>query len=216
MNFAIVFSGGCFSGKTTTIKSIKKFAENEMDCEVVILNEAIRTATDKSIDEVRKNPSEYLKLQEKIICTKISQEEKIFNSGDGDCLYLIDRAITDSLFYLQNYVDKSRLSDEDMLLYCKLHKKVIEHAEKAFKHGYFLVLEFEPIENRKNNDSFRPKLIDSTKYYEHDAISILNSAFMSKRSQDLPGGLIKIDLNSMDAKYAYTIIKNKIYDTIIK
>lgn len=193
MSTVIAFSGGCYSGKTTTIGIVKKALENA-GYEVVTLNELIRVATSQPIDELRKNPSEYLKLQEKIIKEKIEQENKAFEDK-SDKVYLIDRAITDSLFYLQNYVDKSALTEEEMIRYCKLHKAVISHAKKAFSQqfGYNVVLEFVPIKEVCVNDKYRPKHITYSKEYEHDAISILNFNFMHRNA--ISSVILRIDLN---------------------
>lgn len=192
MSTVIAFSGGCYSGKTTTIGVVKKALENA-GYEVATLNELIRVATSKPIDELRKNPSEYLKLQEKIIREKIEQENKAFEDK-SDKVYLIDRAITDSLFYLQNYVDKSALTEEEMIRYCKLHKTVISHAKKAFSQfGYNVILEFVPIKGACIDDKYRPKHITYSKEYEHDAISILNFNFMYRNVTS--ASIFRIDLN---------------------
>lgn len=175
MSRVIAFSGGCFSGKTTAVFVVKSYLENA-GYKVVVLDELIRTATDKPIDEIRKNPAEYLKLQETIIRGKIEQEIKAF-TDTSDVVYLADRAITDSLFYLQNYVDKSSLSDEEIIRFCNLHKDVIQHANYAFSDfGYFSVIEFKPLYG-ENTDKFRPKHIDHSKEYEHEAIHTLNLSF---------------------------------------
>lgn len=193
MSTVIAFSGGCYSGKTTTIGVVKKALENA-GYEVATLNELIRVATSKPIDELRKNPSEYLKLQEKIIREKIEQENKAFEDK-SDKVYLIDRAITDSLFYLQNYVDKSALTEEEMIRYCELHKAVISHAKKAFSQfGYSVVLEFMPIKGTNNTDKYRPKHITHSKEYEHDAISILNFNFMYRNITS--ASIFRINLNT--------------------
>ena len=179
MSKVIAFSGGCFSGKTTAAFVVKSYLENA-GYKVVVLDELIRTATDKPIDEIRKNPAEYLKLQETIIRGKIEQEIKAF-ADTSDVVYLADRAITDSLFYLQNYVDKSSLSFNEMKVFCKLHKDTIQHARRAFGYpndysGYFAVVEFKPLVG-ENTDLFRPMHIDYSKEFEHDAIHILNLSF---------------------------------------
>ena len=175
MSKAIAFSGSCFSGKTTAMQAVKKSLE-DTGRKVTVLDELIRTVTDKPIDEIRKNPVEYLKLQEIIIRGKIKQEIKAF-TDTSDVVYLVDRAITDSLFYLQNYVDKSSLNDKEIIRFCNLHKDVIQHAKYAFSDdGYFSVIEFKPLVG-KNTDLFRPMHIDCSKEFEHDAIHILNLSF---------------------------------------
>ena len=197
MSKVIAFSGSCFSGKTTTMNEVKAYLE-DAGYKVVVLGELIRTATSKPIDVIRKDPTAYLRLQEKIIRSKIEQENKALED-DSNTVYLADRAITDSLFYLQNYVDKSGLSDEDMVAYCKLHKEVIEHIDILSKANNFIVIEFSPLMG-KSDDIFRPKHIEYSKEYEHDAISILNNRFTYNH-------LIKVNLNKRAVNVLFTIIK---------
>ena len=203
MSRVIAFSGGCFSGKTTAAFVIKTYLENA-GYKVVVLDELIRTATDKPIDEIRKNPAEYLKLQETIIRGKIEQEIKAF-ADTSDVVYLADRAITDSLFYLQNYVDKSSLNDEEIIRFCNLHKDVIQHAKYAFSDdGYFSVIEFKPLCG-ENTDKFRPKHIDHSKEYEHDAIRTLNLSFQLYGSAPFKC----VDMNVEDVyELAMSVVKN--------
>lgn len=211
MSKVITFSGGCFSGKTTTMNAVKAYLE-DAGYKVVVLGELIRTATDKPIDEIRKDPTAYLHLQEKIIRSKIEQENKALEDN-SDTVYLADRAITDSLFYLQNYVDKSGLSDDGMIAYCKLHKEVIEHANKVFgikEPKYFAVIEFSPIHGQ-SNDKYRPKHIDFSKEYEYDAIRILNNSFATRLLGDiLTTQIIRVDLNKDSLKELLHTIKYKI------
>ena len=175
MSKVIAFSGGCFSGKTTTTHIVKKELEDRGH-KVVILGEIIRNVTDKPIDILRKDASAYLVLQDKIIREKMAMENEAF--GDQtDIIYLVDRAITDSLFYLQNYVDKSSLSENEMLKFCALHKDIVNHAKNAFVFGYDMLIEFIPIDGT-NDDKFRPSIIDVSKEYEFEAIAVLNSAFV--------------------------------------
>lgn len=205
MSKVIAFSGGCFSGKTTAMQAVKKSLENA-GCKVTVLDELIRTVTDKPIDVIRWDSSEYLELQDKIIRGKIAQEIKAFED-ESDTIYLVDRAITDSLFYLQNYVDKSSLSSNEMKVFCELHKDTIQHARRAFQHarrafgcpsddsGYFAVVEFKPLVG-KNTDLLRPMHIDYSKEFEHDAIHILNLSF--RYSSSVP--FKYVDLNESDVQ----------------
>lgn len=174
MSRVIAFSGGCFSGKTTTMKIVKEQLESA-GYKVTVLDEIIRTVTDEPIDKIRKNPSSYLALQEKIITAKIEQELKAFEE-DSNTIYLADRAITDSLFYLQNYVDKSNLTPSEIERFCKLHHTTVRHARKAVGNCYFAIIEFRPLIGI-NTDTFRPKNIDFSKEYEYEAIHTLNKSF---------------------------------------
>ena len=173
----IVFSGGCHSGKTTTLNKVAELLEKQ-GYEVKKLSELMRNAMPtKSIDELRKDALEYLSTQDKIISEKMQQETAAFNDK-SDCIYLIDRAITDSMFYLTHYVDKSQLNKFGLELFTKLYFEVKLHALKAFKYGgYDLLVEFEPIREIKTVDAYRPDNMDLMVEYEADCISILNTAF---------------------------------------
>lgn len=179
----IAFSGGCFSGKTTTMEVLRE----ELFCRdyhVIIFDELIRDATKKPIDELRKDSAEYFKVQKQIINAKMEQEGLAFmlaahKQFTEKTIVLLDRAISDSLFYLENYINTTQLPDELIEEYCDLHKGIVEYAKWAFK-SYTLVAEFKPLGRRDNTDTYRPKGIDALKYYEHDAIHIINRSFLSE------------------------------------
>lgn len=167
----ILFSGGCNSGKTTTLKAVASKLRG-LGYRVRILDEIIRKETDKPIDELRKDANAYLKLQDKIIREKIKQEKTAIEDNRGSDIYLADRAITDSLFYLENYVDKSQLDKEGLKLFCRLHSSVHEYLKRYFWR-YSLVVEFQPVAVRET-DLFRPVHIDMMKNYESICIARLN------------------------------------------
>ena len=167
----ILFSGGCNSGKTTTLKAVASKLQS-LGYEVNILDELIRKETDKPIDELRKDAKAYLQLQDKIIRAKIEQEKAAIENNRTDDIYLADRAVTDSLFYLENYVDKSQLDEEGLKLFCGLHNSVHEYLKRYFWR-YSLVVEFQPIAVREH-DLFRPVCIDMMKDYEAIGIEHLN------------------------------------------
>lgn len=173
----IVFSGGCHSGKTTTLNKVAELLEKQ-GYEVKKLSELMRNVMPtKSIDELRKDALEYLATQDKIISEKMQQETVAFNDT-SNCIYLVDRAITDSMFYLTHYVDKSQLNKFGLELFTKLYFEVKMHALKAFRHGgYDLLIEFEPIREIKIADVYRPDNMDLMVEYEADCISMINTAF---------------------------------------
>lgn len=186
----IAFSGGCFSGKTSTILKLKE----KLGDECVVLDEIIRKiyndSENFSITKLRENPEEYFKLQIKIIKEKIKSEiDSSLNEEFKDKFILVDRALTDSFFYLTYYVDKSSLSKESKEIYNNFVKDLVDYIEQS-SYLYDFVFEFSPIENKINTDNFRPFDIDSSKNIEHFFISIYNKNFYSKRNN-----LIKIDLN---------------------
>ena len=172
----ILFSGGCNSGKTTTLKAVASKLQS-LGYEVVILDEIIRKETDKPIDELRKDAKAYLQLQDKIIRAKIEQEKAAIENRRDDVIYLADRAVTDSIFYLENYVDKSQLDEEDLKLFCRLHNSAHEYL-KRYLWRTELIVEFYPIEV-KELDSFRPTHIDIMKNYESICISRLNYCYLN-------------------------------------
>lgn len=172
----IAFSGGCHSGKTTTINKVAE-ALKAKGYKVKKLSELMRKVTGLSIDELRKNPHKYLTVQEQIISMKINQECKAFNDT-GDVIYLVDRAITDSLFYLENYVDKSSLTPEEIIRLSNLDFVARQHAMDAFNCGYDMLIQFEPLDIIENKDQYRPQLLEHLKDYEYQGISTFNRAHL--------------------------------------
>lgn len=167
----ILFSGGCNSGKTTTLKAVASKLQS-LGYSVRILDEIIRKETDKPIDELRKDANAYVKLQDKIIRAKIEQEKTAINDNRTGDIYLADRATTDSLFYLENYVDKSQLNEEGLKLFCRLQSFVHEYLKHYFWR-YSLVVEFQPVAVREI-DLFRPVHIEIMKDYEVIGIKRFN------------------------------------------
>lgn len=199
----ILFSGGCNSGKTTTLKAVASKLQS-LGYRVRILDEIIRKETDKPIDELRKDANAYLKLQDKIIRAKIEQEKTAIEDNRTDDIYLADRAVTDSLFYLENYVDKSQLNEEGLKLFCKLHNSVHEYLKRYFWH-YSLVVEFQPVAVREL-DLFRPVHIDMMKNYESICIARLNYCYSNVyRKQNF----MVVDLNYMKLEEAVDKIIEK-------
>ena len=187
----ILFSGGCNSGKTTTLKAVASKLQS-LGYRVNILDEIIRKETDKPIDELRKDAKAYLALQDKIIRAKIEQEKAAIEDNRTDDIYLADRAVTDSLFYLESYVDKSRLDEEGLKLFCKLHSSVHEYLKHYFWR-YSLVVEFQPIAVREL-DLFRPVHVDMMKNYECVGIARLNYCYSNGYKKQ---NFMAADLNHM-------------------
>lgn len=187
----ILFSGGCNSGKTTTLKAVASKLQS-LGYKVNILDEIIRKETDKPIDELRKDAKAYLELQDKIIRAKIEQEKAAIEDNRTDDIYLADRAVTDSLFYLENYVDKSRLDEEGLKLFCKLHSSVNEYLKHYFWR-YSLVVEFKPVAVREL-DLFRPVHVDMMKNFEYVGIARLNYCYSNGYKKQ---NFMAADLNYM-------------------
>lgn len=186
----IAFSGGCLSGKSTTMELLKHRLEDEGN-KVILLDELMREQKVTSIDDIRKKPSEYLKIQKQIIEDKITQElgieyhvlksklDCVKNNKDVEEYYvLINRAISDSIFYLLFYVDKSQLSLNDLKIYEELYRFADVCAHKIFGTVYDLVVSFEPIKFKAKSDEFRPKNIDILKFTESRFILSLTHYYM--------------------------------------
>lgn len=175
----IAFSGGCFSGKTTTMKLAKKIFESN-GIKVVMLDELMRDKKIVSIDEIRKNPVDYLNLQEEIIKKKIEMEKELLSRND-ECIVLIDRAITDSLFYMLFYIDKSGLDYKNMLKFEKLYAYVHKYASTVFRDVYDILIEFQPLNSidciQACDDKYRPTNLLVQRLSEHRLISTFNRAY---------------------------------------
>ena len=199
----ILFSGGCNSGKTTTLKAVASKLQS-LGYKVNILDELIRKETDKPIDELRKDAKAYLQLQDKIIRAKIEQEKAAIEDNRTDDIYLADRAVTDSLFYLENYVDKSQLDEEGLKLFCRLHNSVHEYLKRYFWR-YSLVVEFQPVAVREL-DLFRPVHINMMKNYEGICIARLNYCYSNGYKKQ---NFMVADLNYMKLEEAVDKIIEK-------
>ena len=186
----IAFSGGCLSGKTTTMKEAKKIFTN-YGIKTITLDEIIRKQPIESIDELRRNASKYLELEHKIITEKIKCEEALFKSNEKQVV-LCDRAITDSLFYLLFYTDKNSLAVDELDTLNILYNYIDAHAKNAFANIYDLLIEFSPLEV-KSNDRFRPSNIDILKYSEYRLIHTLNEAYSQFAPESFAS--LHIDLN---------------------
>lgn len=195
----ILFSGACNSGKTTTLKAVASKLRNT-GYKVNILDELIRKEITEPIDKIRKDAKAYLLLQEKIIKAKIEQEKIAINDLHTGEIYLADRAVTDSIFYLENYIDKSQLDADDLNKFRNLHKYVHDYLTHYFWQ-YSLVVEFEPIAVREL-DLFRPVNVDILKEYEYTCISRLNYIY----SKGNDSNRIKINLKSLSLNEAVELI----------
>lgn len=183
-NLTLVFSGGCFSGKTSTIDKFKDLLGDHC----VTLDEIVRKKKISSIEDMRKDSRAYLRFQQEIISEKITQEVETENKCIGKVI-LIDRALSDSLFYLNFYVDKSQLLDDDFDYYSNLLTKVSNSARYAFDNIYDFVMQFSPINKHCDDKVFRPINIDNLKHIEGKLISIYTRAFTKNK-------VVKVDLNT--------------------
>lgn len=179
--YIVAFSGGCFSGKTTTINKVAEKLR-QLGYTVYILNENIR---DKNvfrkagnIDNIRQDPNSYLLLQNEIIREKIENENEILDAKyTTKTIILVDRALTDSLFYLSCYVDKTNLTLENKKIFRHLFSFI--YMILLLSKRYDKVLEFRPIKI-ENIDKYRPKDLEQLHYFEYEIIHCFNNNFFDK------------------------------------
>lgn len=179
--YIVAFSGGCFSGKTTTINKVAEKLR-QLGYTVYILNENIRdkNAFRKAgnIDNIRQDPNSYLLLQKEIIREKIENENEILGAKyTTKTIILVDRALTDSLFYLSCYVDKANLTLENKKIFRHLFSYV--YMILLLSKRYDKVLEFRPIKI-ENIDKYRPKDLEQLHYFEYEIIHCFNNNFFDK------------------------------------
>lgn len=208
--FTIAFSGGCFSGKTSTMEALKSILEKD-GYKVVIVNEAMRETevakSGMSIDAIRQDANLYFELQKEIIRKKINQEFEAFN-GEPNTIYLFDRAITDSLFYYEFYVDKSKLDNKKD--YFGFHKYLINKVSLMLNQ-IDLLIEFKPLKNcNMNDDKMRPAYLEEASYSEYECIHRLNYTY---RRDATNLSFMGIDLNSEYYNNCVEQIINKIKET---
>ena len=212
--FTIAFSGGCFSGKTSTMEALKSILEKE-GYKVVIVSEAMRETevakSGMSIDAIRQDANLYFKLQKEIIRKKINQEFEAFN-GEPNTIYLFDRAITDSLFYYEFYVDKSKLDNKKD--YFGFHKYLISKASLMLN-KIDLLIEFKPLKNcNVNDDKMRPAYLEDASYSEYTCIHRLNYTYRRINSGlGYKLGFMSINLNNECNNNCIEQIIDKIKET---
>lgn len=178
----IAFSGGCLSGKTTAMNVVSEMAIAK-GFEVVKLSEIIRSALPptESIDELRKDAKKYLAFEYNVINAKINAEKNAYNKYryNDRVVIVVDRAITDSMFYFMHYLNYNELSVDEIKATNRFLAIMRMHIDIAFESIYTHVFEFVPL-NVENNDSLRPANIDSIKYVEHSHIHNLNMLATSR------------------------------------
>ena len=210
-NILIAFSGGCFSGKTTTLNKLSQYL-SDRGYPVEVIKERAREFMPQqyngNIDLLRKNAKDYLKFEIDIISKKIQDEDNA-RTGESKKVYLIDRALTDSLFYLETYIDIKSLDIESAKEFTDFHKKLINRLTKAnyyTQYGYDIIFEFGPIENCVNNDTFRPSNIDAIKYYEHNRIAQINNLYYDDQ---VIYKLYLFGLNAPTIEDTFEFVRNK-------
>ena len=215
----IAFSGGCFSGKTTTMNLLKdKLVQNGIH--VIVINENIRdfiTSCNTTIEAIRKDANAYFHLQSEIITDKMAKELRVlgtkkynYNQQSQDTVVLADRSMIDSLFYFLFYVDKNNLTPLSTRNYELFYKQINDWInDVAYAYIYDLILMFEPLELKCNDSTFRPSTIDVLKHTENRMIRTLHDSYYQKcKNTNL--AVLNIDLN----KDSQESVVNYIYNTI--
>lgn len=171
----VYFSGSSHSGKTTLMNKLGSFFSED----VVFHTQLVRQKPIISIDELRKNPSEYLKFQLEVVLPKIQQELDAFKSNDSK-FHFFDRSIIDSLYYCTNFVDKSTLSAEDRKIYNALVSTMIQHLEFIRKQHDWLIFLLSPINSQNHNDTYRAEDLPMFQENEYKIIKALTHGFFGQ------------------------------------
>lgn len=203
-----VFTGGCYSGKTTSMNIIKKILE-EKGKKVIYLDELIRRYDIGSIDDIRNNPNAYMDLQYEIITAKMESEIEADELINSNICILIDRAVTDSLFYLTFYVSKNSLDEEHQQKFIKLFNKLNSYLIET-PNIYDYIFEFTPIKKLEEQDTFRPKNLKDFQHIEYEMIKKYNKIYY-----DSHPGFMTIDLNNIPLKDVENFWREKL-EKIIK
>ena len=186
----LVFSGSCYSGKTTSINIIKKILESK-NKKVIFLSELIRKYNIVSIDKVRDDSNDYMELQNTVVNDKINSEKKAIEEYNKNTYVLIDRSITDSLFYLTFYINKSSLDKEHKKMFIDLFNTVNKYLDNI-NNVYDYVFEFKPILNKTEIDKYRPENLNDFQSIEYEMIKKYNGLYFKENKN-----YFKVDLNEV-------------------
>jgi len=186
----LVFTGGCYSGKTTSMQVIKEILE-EKGKNVIFLDELIRRHKIGSIDEIRRDPNKYMELQNDIIRGKMDSEKYSYKNFNENTVILVDRSVTDSLFYLTFYVDKNSLDIEHQKQFITLFNDLNDYLDTV-SDIYTYIFEFTPLKEVIENDNFRPQNLKDLQNIEYKMIKKYNLLYFHNHS-----GYMSIDLNNV-------------------
>ena len=109
-----------------------------------------------NIDEIRKDPIRYFKMEKKVIQIKMDSENKI-NEKYKDKVVLVDRSLVDSYFYYTFYMDKSSLPEEYQIKYHEFMYKLYENMKNNFQNLYDIIYFFDPITSLTRVDNYTQK-----------------------------------------------------------
>ena len=172
--FVIAFSGGCCSGKTTTLNAIKDRLEQE-GLKVLSFKadtHAYLKERNATIDSIRKVAFDYLRYQEFVCTEQWKFENQILREAyNGYDVILLDRSLFDCLFYTIYYFN---LGDESLHFglglerYYNLQLELYKHLQEAVDRVYNLTLFFAPLMEPKGevNTFSRPSNLKMLKHIE--------------------------------------------------
>lgn len=203
----IAISGASHSGKTTFINNL----QNKFGDRIEFYDEIIRNYDFSSIDDIRKDASQYFQIQKEIISQKIKQEEKAKQKDSPDKLIIFDRSLADSIYYFTTYVNKEALSDEERSDYNKFFIYIYKKAKEHFSFLYDSVFLFEPIDASNDNDPYRPKNLHERQTFEYLMIKTL-SLGLSPRGVIQPFNVLSNDITDFfDKVFIPSMIDYKTY-----
>lgn len=170
----IAFSGGCCSGKTTTLNAVKERLEKD-GLKVLVFkadSHGYLEERGQTIDSIRRVASNYLRFQEFVCKQQWTFENEILRGlYDDNDVILLDRSLFDCLFYTIYYVN---LSDESLQAglhlrhYYDLQLMLYKHLQTAVDRVYNLTLYFAPLEEPKGKVTTysRPNNLNMLKHIE--------------------------------------------------
>lgn len=167
MSHLVALSGACHSGKTSVLERVKAAMPG-----AVILSELIRKSSVQSIDEIRKDPVEYLEMQYQLIGKKMLQEEAAL-ADTSNTVYIADRSLVDSLFYYTFYVDKARLTPSQL----KRYTEFFETTRLTIVDRYDAIFLFHPIPFETLDDPLRPNALSVLQSVEFEMIKAMTHGF---------------------------------------
>lgn len=208
----IAISGASHSGKTTFINNL----QNMFGRQIEFYDEIIRNYDFSSIDDIRKDASQYFQIQKEIISQKIKQEERAKQKDSPDKLIIFDRSLADSIYYFTTYVNKEALSDDERSEYNKFFIFIYKKAKEHFSFLYDSVFLFEPIDASNNDDPFRPKNLHERQTFEYLMIKTL-SLGLSPRGVIQPYNVMSNDVSDFFNKvFTNSLIDYKSYSRSVE